>query len=40
MIDEVERWTQTYPLMSVEDGLAEEDWPHWTQLAARLPQIS
>ncbi len=37
MVAQIERWVRDYPLISVEDGLAEEDWPHWTQLAAALP---
>ena len=37
MLAQIERWVRAYPLISVEDGLAEEDWPHWTQLAAALP---
>jgi enolase len=26
-----------HPIVSVEDGLAEEDWPHWTALRAASP---
>ena len=37
MVAQIGRWTRDYPLISVEDGLAEEDWAHWTQLAATLP---
>lgn len=37
MIAQIERWVRDYPLISVEDGLAEEDWSHWTQLTAALP---
>ncbi|MEZ4670340.1 MAG: phosphopyruvate hydratase [Anaerolineae bacterium] len=22
-------WLDTYPIISIEDGLSEEDWPHW-----------
>jgi len=36
MVDKLIRWTQTYPLVSVEDGLAEEDWRHWALLRQRL----
>jgi enolase len=25
-----------YPIVSVEDGLAEEDWDHWPELCARV----
>jgi enolase len=36
MILRLERWLDRFPLISVEDGLAEEDWEGWTRLAARL----
>ena len=29
MVDQIRRWTQRFPIISVEDGLAEEDWQHW-----------
>jgi enolase len=29
-------WTRQYPIISVEDGLAEGDWPGWTRLTAAL----
>ncbi len=29
-------WTDRYPIVSVEDGLAEDDWAGWTDLTARL----
>ncbi len=37
MVAQIQHWVKTYPLISVEDGLAEDDWAHWTQLAAALP---
>ena len=36
MIDLWERWIGKYPIVSLEDGLAEEDWAGWTELTARL----
>jgi enolase len=30
-------WIARHPIVSVEDGLAEEDWQHWTALRAQLP---
>jgi enolase len=36
MIDLLDRWTQKYPVISVEDGLAEEDYAGWKALTARL----
>jgi enolase len=29
-------WVARYPIMSIEDGLAEDDWAGWTALTARL----
>jgi enolase len=36
MIDQLERWVDRYPIVSLEDGLAEEDWGHWPELTRRL----
>jgi enolase 1/2/3 len=36
MIDQLARWVGQYPIVSLEDGLAEEDWDHWPQLRERL----
>ncbi|MBI2483400.1 phosphopyruvate hydratase [Candidatus Uhrbacteria bacterium] len=32
----MERWARKYPLISIEDPLAEDDWDHWTQLTSRI----
>ncbi len=29
-------WVSKYPIVSIEDGLAEDDWDHWRQLTAQL----
>ena len=29
-------WAERYPIVSLEDGLAEDDWATWTELTARL----
>ena len=29
-------WRQRYPLVSIEDGLAEDDWEGWAKLTAKL----
>jgi len=29
-------WAQRYPILSIEDGLAEDDWPGWKLLTERL----
>jgi enolase len=36
MIDLWEKWINKYPIISLEDGLAEEDWAGWTELTKRL----
>ena len=36
MIDWVASLTEKYPLISVEDGLAEEDWENWKKLTDRI----
>jgi enolase len=36
MADRVVAWTERFPVISVEDPLAEDDWAHWTELARRL----
>jgi enolase len=35
-----EAWCDKYPIVSIEDGMAEDDWSGWGQLTARLgPRI-
>ena len=34
--DYLEHWTQNYPIVSIEDGMAEEDWDGWAQLTQRI----
>lgn len=36
MIDFWEDWSKRYPIISIEDGLAEDDWDGWERLTARL----
>ncbi len=36
MIDLYEKLARAYPLISIEDGLAEDDWDGWVQLSKRL----
>jgi len=36
MIDMLEKWVEKYPLISIEDGLAENDWDGWVELTKRL----
>jgi enolase len=32
----LKRWVDTYPILSIEDGLAEDDWDGWRSLTAAL----
>ena len=36
MVDLYEGWVSKYPIISIEDGLAEDDWDGYTTLTARL----
>jgi enolase len=36
MIDLYEEWVGAYPIISLEDGLHEDDWQGWSQLTKRL----
>lgn len=36
MIEMYEKWVAKYPLISMEDGLAENDWEGWQKLNQRL----
>jgi enolase len=36
MIDRLAGWVAHFPIVSLEDGLAEEDWSHWPVLCRRL----
>lgn len=36
MIDFWKEWTSKYPLVTIEDGLAEDDWAGWAKLTAAL----
>ena len=35
-IDLLEDWVDKYPIISIEDGLAEDDWDGWKELTERL----
>jgi enolase len=36
MVEFYERWVDKYPIISIEDGLAEDDWEGWQLLQERL----
>ncbi len=39
MIELLADWAGRYPIVSIEDGLHEEDWAHWPALTDRLGHI-
>jgi enolase len=39
MIDLLAGWVRDFPIVSIEDGLGEEDWSHWPALTRRLGYI-
>jgi enolase len=36
MIEVIAGWADSYPILSIEDGLAEDDWDAWPKLRRRL----
>ena len=36
LIDQYARWVSAYPLVSIEDGLGEDDWAGWRELTQAL----
>ena len=39
MVEFWEDWTARFPIASIEDGLAEDDWKHWSALQARIGNL-
>lgn len=36
MVERLEKWVSAYPIISIEDGLSENDWSGWRLLTERL----
>ena len=36
MVDYLERWVKQYPIISIEDGMSEDDWMGWALLTERV----
>jgi enolase len=36
LVDLYEKWINTYPIISIEDGMAEDDWDGWKLLTDRI----
>lgn len=39
LVAELRSWCQQFPIVSIEDVLAEDDWTHWTEASAELVGI-
>lgn len=39
LVAAIQGWTERYPIVSIEDGLHDEDWEHWPELTRRLPNV-
>jgi enolase len=39
MVERLVRWAKAYPILSIEDGLAEDDLDGWRLLTERLPHL-
>ncbi len=40
MIEQIHVWVSNYPIVSVEDALAEEDWAHWPLLRDAIEETA
>ena len=38
MVEVLRSWVERYPIVSLEDGLAEDDWEHWRMLVSAIGQ--
>ena len=38
LIEMYEQWVRDYPIVSIEDGMAEDDWAGWVAMTGRLSQ--
>jgi enolase len=39
MIARMTKWAASYPILSIEDGLHDEDWENWSELTRQLADI-
>jgi len=37
-VERIQAWVQSFPIVSIEDGMAEQDWAGWSQLTQALGQ--
>ncbi len=36
MVEYWSKWVEKYPIISIEDGMAEEDWDGWKKLTDKI----
>lgn len=39
LVDELAGWCAAFPIVSLEDPLAEDDWTGWAEVTRRLPEV-
>ena len=39
LIDRYQQWVKEYPIISIEDGMAEDDWTGWSEMTDRLGNV-
>lgn len=39
LVDELSSWVRDYPVVSIEDALAEDDWSHWAYASSALSHL-
>jgi enolase len=39
MVEKLLSWLEKYPITSIEDGLAEDDWEHWSAFRSRTKRL-
>jgi len=40
MIEMYKRWAEKYPIVSIEDGLAEDDWENWAEMSRQMQKMT
>jgi enolase len=39
LIDRYQQWVREYPIISIEDGMAEDDWTGWSEMTGSLGEV-
>lgn len=40
MVEMYEKWVKKYPMVSIEDGLDEDDWQNWVKMSEKLKSVA